>query len=72
MKLICPKCGQDEIFYQKERFNGFCNFVVDNEGLATDYNSDLYDHAEHTLRSIYYYCCDCGAKVAKIPEDERF
>lgn len=72
MKLICPKCGQDEKFYQKERYRGNCDFRVDNAGLAKDYNSDMYDNAQHTLRSVYYYCCVCHAKVAKIPEDKRF
>ena len=72
MKLICKKCGQDEKFYQKERYRGNCDFRVDNAGDPDNDNDGMYDEAQHTLRSVYYYCCVCHAKVAKIPEDKRF
>ncbi|MCI5997037.1 MAG: hypothetical protein MRZ16_02230 [Parvimonas sp.] len=72
MKLKCKKCGNTELFYEKEKYKGTCNYVVDNEGNATDYNLGMYDHAEHTLNSVWYYCCECDSKVYKIPVDKRF
>lgn len=74
MKLICKKCGNDKLFYIKEKYSGMCNFFVENNGSPneTGYNAEMYDYAVHKLKSTYYYCCECNSKVKKIPEDERF
>lgn len=72
MKLKCKKCGNEENFYIIEKFSGVAELEVDSEGELTDYNSDTYDGAVYKLKSIYYYCCECKSKVAKIPEEKRY
>lgn len=72
MKLKCKKCGNDEDFYIIEKFFGVAELCVNGDGELTDYNSDAYEGAEYRLKSIYYYCCQCKSKVAKIPEEKRY
>lgn len=72
MKLKCKKCGNEDLFYVKEKYSGTCNYVVNNLGEGTDYNSGIYDNATSKLRSVYYYCCECGNKVSKIPQEKRY
>ncbi|WP_308578331.1 hypothetical protein [uncultured Parvimonas sp.] len=72
MKLKCKKCENEDLFFTKEKYSGTYDYVVDNEGMATDYNAEMYDYATSTLISVYYYCCECRSKVAKIPKDKRF
>lgn len=72
MKLKCKKCGNDEYFYIKERFFGNTELEVDASGELTDWNSDAYDNINYRLRSIFYYCEECNAKVAKIPDEKRY
>ena len=71
MKLKCRKCGNEELFYKKEKYSGANNNVVNNEGEDTEYNAGMYDNAEHKLTSVYY-CCECHSKVTKIPVDELY
>lgn len=72
MKLKCKKCGNEENFYIIEKFSGVAELCVDSEGELTNYNADAYDSADYRLKSIYYYCCECNSKVAKIPEEKRY
>ena len=72
MKLKCKKCGNEEDFFIIEKFSGFAELCVDSEGEPTDNNAGAYDHAEYKLKSVYYYCCNCGSKVGKIPEEKRY
>ncbi|MFM1602527.1 hypothetical protein ABGF26_05260 [Helcococcus ovis] len=72
MILKCKKCGNDNLFYVKEKYSGNCNYVVNNQGEDTEYNADMYDGAISKLISIYYYCCECNNKVSKIPQDKRY
>ena len=72
MKLKCKKCGNEELFYIKENFSGCAELCVDSAGELTNYNESAYDDANYTLKSIYYYCCECDEKVAKIPEEKRY
>lgn len=72
MKLKCKKCGNEDDFYIIEKFSGVTELCVDSEGELTDYNADAYEHAEYKLKSVYYYCCECRSKVAKIPEEKRY
>ena len=72
MKLKCKKCGNEDDFYIKEKFSGVTELCVDADGELTDYNSDAYDDAGYKLKSVYYYCCNCRSKVAKIPEEKRY
>lgn len=72
MKLKCKKCGNEEDFYIREKFFGVTELCVNGDGELTDYNSDAYEGAEYRLKSIYYYCCQCKSKVAKIPEEKRY
>lgn len=72
MKLKCKKCGNEEYFYIIEKFSGVTELCVDPNGELTDGNSDAYEHAEYKLKSVYYYCCECRSKVAKIPKEKRY
>lgn len=74
MKIICKKCGNDKLFYTKEKYSGTCNFFIENDGSPneTGYNADMYVHTVHKLKSIYYYCYECNSKVKKIPLENRF
>lgn len=72
MKLKCKKCGNEEDFFIIEKFSGVAELCVDSEGEPTDKNAGAYDSADYRLKSIYYYCCGCRSKVAKIPEEKRF
>lgn len=72
MKLKCKKCGNEENFYIIEKFSGVAELCVDSEGELTNYNADAYDDADYKLKSVYYYCCNCGSKVGKIPEEKRY
>lgn len=72
MKLKCKKCGNEEIFYIKEKFSGITELCVDSNGELTNYNANAYDNADYKLKSVYYYCYECGSRVAKIPEDKRY
>lgn len=72
MKLKCKKCGNDEYFYIKEKFSGKTELVVDASGELTNWNSGAYDEMDCHLRSVFYYCEKCNAKVGKIPEDKRY
>lgn len=71
MKLKCKKCGNEDDFYIREKFFGVTELCVDADGELTD-NADVYDNAEYRLKSVYYYCRKCEAKVAKIPEEKRY
>ena len=72
MKLKCKKCGNEEYFYIKEKFFGETELVVDGSGDLTDLNAGAYGGANYKLKSVYYYCCDCDSKVAKIPNEKRY
>ena len=70
MKLKCKKCGNEENFFIIEKFFGVTELRVDSEGELTDGNSDAYDGAGYKFKSVYYYCCNCRSKVARIPEEK--
>lgn len=72
MKLKCKKCGNDEFFYIKEKFSGETELVVDALGELTNLNAGAYDEMDSHLKSVFYYCQECDAKVGKIPEDKRY
>ncbi|MDY4128958.1 hypothetical protein [Peptostreptococcus porci] len=72
MNLKCKKCGNGEDFYIKERYWGEITLHVYTNGDISEYNSDAYDNAQYKLKSIYYYCCNCDCRVAKIPESKRY
>lgn len=72
MKLKCKRCGNEDLFYVKEKYSGDNHYVVNNQGEDTDYNAGIYDGAISKLKSIYYYCCECDNKVSKIPQDKRY
>lgn len=74
MKLKCPHCRNDKLFYQKVRYFGNCYFEVNNQGDCdeTCYNADMHENETYKLQSIYYFCKDCHKKVAKIPFDRRY
>lgn len=73
-KLKCKHCGNEEYFYIKEKYSGETEVIVDNKGDFEDtgLNSEAYDYNNSTLKSVFYYCCKCDSKVAKIPEDKRY
>lgn len=73
-KLKCKHCGNEEYFYIKECFSGFAELEVNNEGEIDDTcnNIGAYDEFISKLTSVFYYCENCGRKVAKIPEDKRY
>ena len=66
-KLQCPKCGNGEVFYIKERYKGTCNFYFRADGKNAD-NADLYSNAEHSCIGKFIYCAECDARVRKINE----
>lgn len=74
INLKCKKCGNEEMFYQKEKVKGEIIVKLDSNGdfLEDGENSEMYDHLESNLKSVYYYCIECDNKVSKIPEDRRF
>lgn len=72
MKLKCKKCGNDEFFYIKEKFSGQTELEVDALGELTFGNAGAYDEMDSHLKSVFYYCQECNAKVGKIPEDKRY
>lgn len=65
--LQCPKCGNSEVFYTKERYKGTCNLYFRTDGEDAD-NTDLYANAEHSYISKFIYCAECNARVRKINE----
>ena len=72
MKLKCKKCGNEELFYIKEKFSGETELVVDALGEMNDLNADAYNEMNSHLKSVFYYCDKCNAKVGKIPLDKRY
>lgn len=75
MKLKCKKCGNEDLFYMKEKYSGTFNYIVNNlgeEAYNSGYNSSMYDNAISKLRSVYYYCFECDNKISKIPQEKRY
>lgn len=72
MKLKCKKCDNEELFYIKEKFSGETELVVDALGEMNDLNADAYNEINSHLKSVFYYCYNCNAKVGKIPLDKRY
>lgn len=70
--MKCKKCGNEENFFIKEKFSGVAELIVDSRGELTFDNAGAYDEANYRLKSVYYYCCECNSKVAKIPEEKRY
>lgn len=62
-KLKCKHYGNEEYFYIKEK-----GIEIDN----SCNNTGAYDEFISKLTSVFYYCENCGRKVAKIPEDKRY
>lgn len=62
----CPHCNHDE-WYQKESYKGIANIHARFDGEGTD-NSEMYDYAEHTLKSKFGYCSNCHKKIALLDE----
>lgn len=70
--MKCKKCGNKENFFIIEKFSGVSELIVDAAGELTNDNRGAYDSADYKLKSVYYYCCNCRSKVAKIPEEKRY
>lgn len=70
--LECKICGNTKEFYLKEKFSGETEIAIDNHGERIDCNCEIYDSATYKLKSVYYFCRNCDAKVAKIPKDKRY
>lgn len=65
--LKCPKCGNENEFYTKDRYKGTCEVYFRADGELAN-NSEMYDYAEHSHRSKFVFCADCDARVCKVDE----
>lgn len=70
MKILkCPHCGNEDLFYTKERYKGEFELCIDKYGEST-FNEDMYSEATYSYRSKYIFCRECDKRVCKISEFE--
>lgn len=72
IKLKCKKCGNEDLFYVKEKYSGTSNYVVNNFGEGLLLIGKVNNNAISKLRSVYYYCYECDNKISKIPQEKRY
>ena len=69
-RIKCKHCGNDDGFYIKERYSGeneyYYSFTEDKNIL--DINENIYQGAEHKLKSKFLFCYNCDKKVCKIED----
>ena len=70
-KLRCNHCGNNELFYVKERYRGSYDLYIDSEGFPDEsgYNIGIYDNPYVYKTSKYVYCSKCNKRVC---EYEKF
>ncbi|WP_455078375.1 hypothetical protein [Peptostreptococcus stomatis] len=67
--LKCKHCGNEDLFYTKEKYKGEFEFCMDKEGNPV-FNADIHEGATYELRSKYIFCRECDKRVCKIDEFE--
>lgn len=50
MKLKCKNCGNEDLFYVKEKYSESYDYVVNYLREETDYNSGIYDNATSNIK----------------------
>ena len=64
---MCPHCGSEEGFYQKERFKGSCETAYDIHGFIKEdgSNADMHDGIIYYFESVNVYCIECRKPIGK-------
>lgn len=66
-ELVCPHCGNNEEFYTKEKYKGYCNYYFRTDNKEAD-NGNMYEFAKHSFKSKFVFCAECDKKVCKVEE----
>lgn len=65
----CPYCGNDDKYYRKETYKGYCEFAERFDGKEAE-NGDMYESAISKLKSKFAYCSQCNRKIAELESEE--
>ena len=58
-KPICPKCGNDTLFYTISKAKGLVHYLFDAKDLENEQdNCDMYQSV-HTFGKQKFECCNC-------------
>lgn len=64
----CPHCFSDYGYYQTFFVSGKIQISSDFQGNANC--SETYDYLNWRKPSMYFFCCQCGQRIAKVNDEK--